>query len=95
MDAVECIDLPSPDRVVQLAMLSASMDGGRPSKFAIFAPQDLAYGLGRIFQIQRGLERSSTKEVGVFRTLGGAMAFLGIEEKPQPRAVSNRSPSRQ
>jgi len=79
MRAVERIVQPSANRVRQLAALSASMDAGRPSRFAIVASQDLAFGLGRMYQTFRGLEESSTKEVGVFRTRGDAMAFLGIE----------------
>ncbi len=79
MRAVERIIELSADRVVRLAALSAAMDAGRPSRFAIVASQDLAFGLGRMYQTYRSLQESSTKEVGVFRTLGDAMAFLGIE----------------
>jgi hypothetical protein len=79
MRMVERINVASADRVGQLAALSASMDVGRASKFAIVAPQDLAFGLGRMYQTFRGLEESSTKEVGVFRTLDEAMAFLSTE----------------
>jgi hypothetical protein len=79
MRAVERIIELSADRVVRLAALSAAMDDGRPSRFAIVASQDLAFGLGRMYQTHRSLQESSTKEVGVFRTLGDAVAFLGIE----------------
>ncbi len=79
MSAVERLAVPSANRVEQLAALSASMDNCRASKFAIVAPQDVAFGLGRMYQTYRGLKESSTKEVGVFRTLGEALAFLGIE----------------
>ena len=78
MRAVESIVRPTADRVGQLAALSASMDAGA-SKFAIVAPEDLAYGLGRMYQTYRGMEKTSAKEVGVFRTLGEAIAFLGLE----------------
>jgi hypothetical protein len=85
MRAVERIDLPSADRARQLAALSASMDAGRPSKLAIVAAQDLAYGLGRMYQVYRDLQKASTKEVGVFRTLAEALAFLGIGgDAPNP-----------
>jgi hypothetical protein len=81
MRAVERIALPSAHGVEELAALSASMDDRRASKFAIVAPQDLAFGLGRMYQTYRSLDESSTKEVGVFRTLGEALAFLGIEDE--------------
>lgn len=85
MRAVERIALPSGDRVRQLAALSASMDVPRASKFAIVASQDLAFGLGRMYQIHRSLQESSTKEIGVFRTLGDAMTFLGIDGEAPDR----------
>ena len=78
MSGVEKIELPSPNRVMQLARLAAGMDvEGPPSKFAIVAPENLAFGLGRMFQVHRGMEDGSTKQVGVFRTLADALAYLG------------------
>ena len=51
-----------------------------PSKFAVVAPDDLAYGLGRAYQTHRSLEVRSTKEVRVFRSLGEALDYLGVGE---------------
>ncbi len=87
MTEVKEIALPSGERVRQLAILSALMDPRSPaSKFAIVAPQDLAFGLGRMYQTYRGLDERSTKKVGVFRTLERALAFLaGEEEADMPR----------
>jgi hypothetical protein len=80
MSHVTEIALPSADRVRDLASLAAGMDATRGnSKFAIFAPGDLAFALGRMFQTTRGLDPRSTTEVGVFRTMGEALAFLGLE----------------
>src|SRR5262245_53934509 len=64
MTAVEDIAQPSTEKVRELASLSTVMDGGRPSKFAIVAPQNLAFGLGRMYQTYRSLEGFGTKEVG-------------------------------
>lgn len=80
MTAVEHIALPSVQRVQELASVSATMDAKLvPSRFAIVAPQDVAFGLGRMYQTLRDLEPQSTKEVGVFRTMGEARTFLGLE----------------
>jgi hypothetical protein len=49
------------------------------SRFAIVAPTDIAFGLGRMFQAFREMDRSSTKQVGVFRTMEEALSFLQIE----------------
>jgi hypothetical protein len=77
MSGVEHIELPSIDEVPKLARLSASMDpAGRRSRFAIVAKDDLAFALGRMYETYRGLDSRSTKEVGVFRSLSGALAFL-------------------
>jgi hypothetical protein len=77
MTEVEKIDLRSVDRIKQLAELSASMDTtAAQSKFAIVAPGDYAFGLGRMYESYRRLEGRSTKRVGVFRSHAEAMAFL-------------------
>ena len=86
MSEVNQIALPSMDRVRDLAKLSASMDAEKAaSRFAIVAPFDLAFGLGRMYEMYRDLQAQSTKQVGVFRTLKEALEFLGVEGDP-PKA---------
>lgn len=83
MTAVARIALPSRERVKDLAQLSAGMDGeAGASRFAIVAPSDTAFGLGRMYQTLRELESKGTKKVGVFRTMAEGLAFLGIEGEP-------------
>src|SRR5262247_1308249 len=80
MTAVERIEQPSPERIEQLAVLSAEMDAiSRSRRFAIVAPTTIAYGLGKMYQAMREMQDRSTKEVGVFRTRDEALAFLGLE----------------
>jgi hypothetical protein len=80
MTQVTQIALPSPDRVRELAKLAARMDDTESkTRFAIVAAADVAFGLGRMFQSYRELDRRSTKEVGVFRTMEEALAFLQID----------------
>ena len=77
MSQVEHIALQSIERVRELAARSAEMDGDSPpSRFAIVAPTGEAFGLGRMYQTYRSLDQRSKKEVGVFRTLEEALAFL-------------------
>lgn len=81
MTDVERIDLRSVDRIKRLAELSASMDPAAvQSRFAIVAPGDYAFGLGRMYASYRRLEGRSTKQVGVFRAMAEARAFLGLED---------------
>jgi hypothetical protein len=81
MSQVERIALESIDRVRELAARSAGMDGDTPaSRFVIVAPTAEAFGLGRLYQTYRGLDARSKKEVGVFRTMEEAMAFLNKKE---------------
>ena len=83
MSLVTDIVAPSGDRVRQLATLSATMDDkDTTSRFAIVAQTDVAFGLGRMYQTYRALDRRSTKEVGDFRTLREAMAFLRRDTPP-------------
>ena len=71
---------PSAERIRDLAKLSAEMDNPvSRSRLAIVASGDFAFGLGRMFQAYRHLESSSTKEVGVFRTMEDALAFLRVD----------------
>jgi hypothetical protein len=80
---VERIVMPSPGRVRDLAELSASMDvppGG--SRFAIVAPSDLTFGIGRMYETYRGLAGGEAKKVSVFRTLDEALRFLGLDNHP-------------
>jgi len=79
MREAESFAVPHPDRVRELAALAASMDPPKPSRMAIVAPQDIAFGLGRMFEANREMDERSTKSVGVFRTLEEALAFLGLE----------------
>ncbi len=79
MREVEHIDLPSIDNLRALAGLAASMDSpATSSKFAIVATSDEAFGLSRMYETYRHLEGKSTKQVGVFRTLTEAYAYLGV-----------------
>ncbi len=79
MSAVERIELPSIDRMRALAALSARMDPPEHrTKFAIVASEDLAFGLGRMYEVFREGEASGRKEVMVFRTLDDALDWLGI-----------------
>jgi hypothetical protein len=77
MSQVAQIALQSVEHVRELAELSAGMDSrSSSSRFAIVAPTGEAFGLGRMYEAYRSLDERSTKEVGVFRTLEEALAFL-------------------
>lgn len=81
MSGVKHIKIPSSARVKDLADLAADMDPPQgSSKFAIVAPTDLAFGLGRMFEIYRGLNPRSNKQVAVFRTMKEALSWLGAPE---------------
>lgn len=78
MTHVEHVDLPMPsgERMRALAELSAEMDVVTASRFAIVAPGDFAYGLARMYGTYRSIDRRSTKEVRVFRSMAEAVAWL-------------------
>ena len=86
MTHVTDIAIPSIHRVRDLAITAVEMDTAEAtSRFAIVAPEDLGFGLGRMFQAYRELEKGSRKEVGVFRTLGEAFRWLNIPDPlPMP-----------
>ena len=83
MSDVEHVAVPSTDRVTQLASFSAAMDARAPaSRFAIVAPRDYEFALGRMYEAHRELDSRGTKRVGVFRTRAEALAWLGLEGEP-------------
>ena len=87
MSAAEHIDAPVPsaDGMRDLAALAAGMDDpGQPSRFAIVAPGDLAFGLGRMYSTYRELDPRSTKAVRVFRTMDEALAWLDAPRDAEP-----------
>lgn len=83
MSSVLEIAITSPQLVRDLAASAARVDraSGTP-RFAIVAPGNLAYGLGRMFQTYREMLDRDTKAVGVFRTPEEAAAFLNRAEIP-------------
>ena len=91
---MERIELPSTQRVADLAELSARMDAPQVnSKLAIVAVDPRAFGLARMFQIYRELNERSNKQVAVFHRLDDALAWLGIEEPGDVAATRRRSVS--
>jgi hypothetical protein len=81
MSLVTDISTSSAEQMRRLAVISTKADDPvRKSKFAIAAPSDLAFGLGRMYATFRHTQGDSTKHVGVFRTLAEALEFLGIRD---------------
>jgi len=81
-DVVE-VASPSAVRIVQLAALSAAMDVRAPAtRFAIVAPRDFEFALGRMYAAHREMDSRSTRRVEVFRSREDAMAWLGLESEP-------------
>jgi hypothetical protein len=77
MSDVAAVETPSVAGMRNLAALSASMDSPqRASRFAIVAPGDLAFGLGRMYQTYRELKTDSRKKVALFRTRDEALDWL-------------------
>jgi len=92
MSLVEQVAIPATDRVRQLAQVSSAMDQPTGSrKFAIVAPKDFHYGLGRMYATYRELEEHSTKQVEVFRAMADALKWLGIEEPGQDANLAHRN----
>lgn len=83
MSRVEGVALPSASRIQDLVDLAAGQDPETPrARIAVVAPTDALFGLGRMYQTYRHLDQRSTKQLGVFRTLTEALAFLGLDAAP-------------
>ena len=89
MTQVVEIQLPSIDRIKDLAKTAAAADrAGSKSRLAVVAPTDYAFALGRVFEAYRRLEPKSTKEVGIFRAMDEALAFLNLKGAPALPAIT-------
>ena len=49
------------------------------TRLAVVVTDNFAFGLGRMLQAYRELDRRSTKEIGIFRTMDEALGFLELE----------------
>src|SRR5262249_19106937 len=82
MTDVEHVADASPTGMVRLATLSAGMAVHAPAtRFAIVAPRDFEFGLGRMYGAHREMDSRSTKRVGVFRTRPEALEWLGLSQE--------------
>jgi hypothetical protein len=83
MTDVQHVAFESVERITALAPVSASTDAKAPTtRFAIVAPRDFEFTLGRMYGTHRELASRSTKRVGVFRSRPQALAWLGLEREP-------------
>lgn len=78
---VERLDVPSTERLRELARLSAAMDVKTPTKLAIVADDLVTAGVARIYEVMRRMDERSTKQVAVFRAVEEAIEWL---KPPQP-----------
>ena len=79
LSAVEQIDLTSTDSIEEFARLAVSMDiPATATRFAIVAPTDLMFGLGRMYEAYRNRNEQSTKQARVFRSRSEALAWLAV-----------------
>jgi hypothetical protein len=66
------------EEILDLVKTAAANDARiAPSRLAIVAKEDLFFGLGRVYQAYRELAGNGHKQIGVFRTMAEAMAWLG------------------
>ncbi len=87
MTDVERVEVPSTERLRELARLSAAMDVRIPSRLAIVADDAVTFGIARMYELFRRLDRRSTKSVSVFHSVDEALLWL----EPHARSRKRRS----
>ncbi|HUI27625.1 MAG TPA: hypothetical protein VL403_16195 [Candidatus Kryptonia bacterium] len=81
MTTVTDVQPYSPSEIKQFAILAARMDAMTlSSRLAIVAPDDFAFGLGRMYQAYREVSPAATKQVAVLRDRASALQWLGLNE---------------
>lgn len=88
LGGVEGLVLASGDRVRALADQASSLADvpGTPSRLAIVAPQDFAYGLARMYATYRTLNPRAERTVQVFRSMQAALDWLRVSGPQAPPA---------
>jgi hypothetical protein len=77
LSEVERVELTSTDSIEEFARLAVSMDvPATTTRFAIIAPTDLMFGLGRMYEAYRNQNEQSTKQARVFRSRSEALVWL-------------------
>lgn len=76
MTDVQRVEVPSTERLRELARLSAAMDVSIPSRLAIVAADPVTYGIAQMYELFRRLDRRSTKTLSVFRSVEEAILWL-------------------
>lgn len=74
-----CAPEVSSSGLSQISQCAASMDTAcERSRLAVVAPQDVYFGLARMYEVLRSETPGSRKAVSVFRSRADAEAWLGI-----------------
>lgn len=93
MTGVERVDVPSTERLRELARLSAAMDVQMPSRLAIVADDPVTFGIARMYELFRRLDRRSTKTLSVFRTVDEALEWLKPRRSRRKRRTGAADPA--
>src|SRR5258705_884388 len=81
---VQRLDVPTADRLKELARLGAAMDVKTPSKLAIVANDHVTSEIARVDKEMRKLDRRSTKKASIFMTVEQAAQRLQPPGKKRP-----------
>jgi hypothetical protein len=82
---VKHIEVPTAERLRELARLSAAMDVRIPSKVAIVSSDPVTAEVARTYQALRKLDPRSTRRVSVFPTVEQAAHWLRPAPRRRPR----------
>jgi len=82
LSEVQDIVLTAIGKMQLFGQLAKIMGSASASKLAIVAKNDVASGLGRLFDTYRNLQGESAKEVGIFGSMADALSFLKVEGTP-------------
>ena len=81
MTEVTSIENPDPQKMQKLAEVAARMQPDVSARFAVVAPGDVSFGIARMYQAYRSMTTvHGEKNVGVFRSMPEAFAFLEVKD---------------
>jgi len=82
LNDVQEVVLTTMGKMQLFAQLAKGLGTASATKLAIVAKNDIASGLGKLFDMYSSMQGESAKQVGIFGTLADALSFLDVDGTP-------------
>ena len=82
LSEVQEVVLTTMGKMQLFAQLAKGLGAASATKLAIVAKNDMASGLGKLFEMYSSMQGGNAKQVGIFGSMAEALSFLNIDGTP-------------